>query len=188
MPSAVRAVAAAVLLAPLASRPAQGAPARPPCTGRYADTLAAMTAASRERESRASADWVHCLRATATYEHVHYRRGGKLVHEYVTKVRHGTGFAFRQRGGEWLVATSQHVIAFPEVAGDGQDLEGVPVGSRRVRVEIRVVANEADPESPGQPVLRPLVVDEPPDIAVLASREPLRTMPYRLGRSSELRV
>src|SRR5512138_3314164 len=132
MPSAARALAAAVLLVPLASRPAQGATARPPCTSRYADTLAAMTATSRERESRPSADWVYCLRATATYEHVQYRRGGKLVHEYVTKIRHGTGFALRQRGGEWLVATNQHVVSFPEVTGDGQDLEGVPPGSRRV--------------------------------------------------------
>jgi hypothetical protein len=188
MPCAARALAAAVLLAPLASRPAQGASARPPCTGRYADTLAAMTAISRERESRPSADWVYCLRATATYEHVQYRRGGKLVHEYVTKVRHGTAFAIRQRGGEWLVATNQHVVAFPEVTGDGQDLEGVPPGSRRVRIELRIVANEADPESPGQPVLRPVIVDEALDIAVLASREPLRTMPYRLGRSADLRV
>jgi hypothetical protein len=188
MPSATRALAAAVLLAPLATRPAQGASARPPCTGRYADTLAAMTTLSRERESRPSADWVYCLRATATYEHVQYRRGGKLVHEYVTKVRHGTGFGIRQRGGEWLVATNQHVVAFPEVTGDGQDLEGVPAGSRRVRIEIRIVANESDPESPTQPVLRPVIVDEPLDIAVLATREPLRTMPYRLGRSGDLRV
>lgn len=184
--AAARALAALALLAPLPSRPAPAA--RPPCTGRYADTLAAMTASSRERESRPSADWVYCLRAIATYEHVQYRRGGRLVHEYVTKVRHGTGFALRQRGGEWLVATNQHVVAFPEVTGDGQDLDGVPAGSRRVRIEIRIVANEADPESPSQPVLRPVLVDEALDMAVLASREPLRTMPYRLGRSADLRV
>ena len=179
----------AVLLVPLASRPAQGAPARTPCTGRYADTLAAMVAAARERESRPSADWVYCLRATATYEHVHYRRGGKLVHEYVTKTRHGTGFAFRQRGGEWLVATNQHVVAFPEVTGDGADLvEGVPAGSRRVRIDLRIVANESEPDSPEQVALRPVVVDEPLDLAVLASPEPLHVMPYRLGRSADLRV
>ncbi len=187
MPRAARALVAAALLAPFAPRPAQGA-SRPPCTGRYADNLSAMIPAARERESRPSADWVYCLRATATYEHVQYRRGGKLVHEYVTKTRHGTGFAFRQRNGEWLVATNQHVVAFPEVTGDGQDLEGVPAGSRRVRVDLRIVANESEPDSPEQVVLRPVVVDEPFDIAVLASRVPLRLVPYRLGRSADLRV
>jgi hypothetical protein len=187
--SSARALAAAALLFPLSSRPAPAASAaRPPCTGRYADTLSAMAAASRERESRPSADWVYCLRASATYERVQYRRGGKLVHEYVTKVRHGTGFALRQRGGEWLVATNQHVVAFPEVTGDGQDLEGVPAGARRVQVELRIVANEADPDAPSQPVLHPVVVDERLDMAVLATRQPLHTAPYRLGRSAELRV
>ena len=148
MPSAARALLVVLLVAPLASRPAQGATARPPCTGRYADTLSVMAAAARERESRPSADWVYCLRASAIYEHVTYRRGGKLVHEYHSKTRHGTGFAYRQRSGEWLVATNQHVVAFPEVTGDGQDLEGIPAGSRRVRTEVRIVANEADPSRP----------------------------------------
>jgi S1-C subfamily serine protease len=187
MPRAARALAAVLLVAPLA-RPAQGASARPPCTGRYADSLVAMSAAARERESRPSADWVHCLRATATYEHVHYRRGGKLVHDYVTKTRHGTGFVFRQRGGEWLVATNQHVVSFPEVTGDGQDLEGVPAGARRVRVDVRIVQSESDPDSPDQIALRPVVMDEALDIAVLAAREPLKVMPYRFGRSADLRV
>jgi len=191
MPGAPRALLPAFLAA-LASLPAQGAPAergRPqPCSGRYSDTLAAMTAASRERESRPGADWVYCLRATAVYEHLSYGRGGKIVHEYHTKIRHGTGFAYRQRAGEWLVATNQHVVGYPEVTGDGQDMEGVPAGSRRVRVEVRIVANESEPESPEQILLRPVLVDDPLDIAVLASREPLRVMPYRFGRSADLRV
>jgi serine protease Do len=55
-------------------------------------------------------------------------------------------------------------------------------------VEIRIVAGESDPDSPGQVVLRPLLADDPLDIAVLASREPLRLIPYRLGRSAELRI
>jgi S1-C subfamily serine protease len=191
MPRASRALLSAALAA-LVSLPAQGAPAeragRAPCPSRYADALSAMSAASRERESRPGADWVYCLRATAVYENLSYGRGGKIVHEYHSKTRHGTGFAFRKRGGEWLVATNQHVISYPEVTGDGQELEGVPSGSRRVRLEVRIVANEGDPESPEQIVLRPTLVDEPLDMAVLASREPLRLVPYRLGRSADLRV
>jgi serine protease Do len=192
MPRASRALLPAALVA-LASLPAEGkpakpAPSRPPCASRYADTLSAMNAASRDRESRPGADWVYCLRASAVYEHLSYGRGGKVVHEYHTKTRHGTGFAYRQRGAEWLVATNQHVIAFPEVTGDGQDLEGIPPGSRRIRAEVRIVASESDPESPGQIVLRPVLSDDPLDIAVLASREPLRVIPYRLGRSADLRI
>jgi serine protease Do len=188
---AARALLAPALVA-LASVPAQGAPvergSRPPCPSRYADTLAAMSAAARERESRPGADWVHCLRATAVYEHLSYGRGGKVVHEYHSKTRHGTGFAYRQRGNEWLVATNQHVVAYPEVTGDGQDVEGVPAGSRRVRVDVRIVANESEPDSPEQIALRTVVADDALDLAVLASREPLRVMPYRLGRSADLRV
>jgi S1-C subfamily serine protease len=192
MSRAARALFPAALAA-LASLPAQGAPAergegRPPCPSRYADTLAAMTPAARDRESRAAADWVHCLRATAVYEHLSYGRGGKVVHAYHSKTRHGTGFAFRKRAGEWLVATNHHVVAYPEVTGDGQELEGVPPGARRVRVEVRIVANESDPDSSDQVVLRPVLADEPLDLAVLASREPLRLVPYRLGRSADLRV
>jgi serine protease Do len=191
MPRAVRALLPAALAA-LASLPAQGAPverqARPPCPSRYADTLSAMSVTARDRESRPGADWIHCLRATAVYERISYGRGGKVVHEYHSKTRHGTGFAFRQRGAEWLVVTNQHVVGFPEVTGDGQELDGVPSGARRVRTEIRIVANEADPDSPGQIVLRPVLVDDPLDVAVLASREPLRLMPYRLGRSADLRI
>lgn len=158
------------------------------CTARYADSLAAMTATARSREARPAADYVYCLRATAVYEHVSYGRGGKLRRHYHTKVRHGTGFAYRQKGGEWLLATNQHVVAFPEVTGDGADLEGVPPGSRRVRAEVKLVANEAEPDGPDQPRLAAVVEDEALDVAVLASKRPLRIMPYRLGRSADLRV
>lgn len=182
------AAALAVLAAPEGAGAGDRLAPQPLCTGRYADTLSAMRAAARERESRAAADWVYCLRATAVYEHLSYGRGGKVVHEYHTKVRHGTGFAYRERAGEWLVATNQHVISFPEVTGYGQDLEGVPPGSRRVREEIRIVTNEAEPDAPGQVLLRPVAEDEPLDMAVLSSREPLRVLPYPLGRSSALHV
>src|SRR5512133_2281128 len=183
-----------VLLA-AASSPAESAPVtaaarrdRPPCPGRYADGLAAMSAAARALESRASAAYVYCLRATAVYEHLSYGRGGKLRRQYVTKVRHGTGFAYRRRGAEWLLATNHHVVEFPEVTGDGADLEGVPPGSRRIRQDVRIVSSEAEPDRPEQPSLTVVVEDEALDIAVLGSRTPLELAPYRFGRSADLRV
>src|SRR5512133_1770228 len=165
-----------------------GAPRAATCTARYADTLTALGAAAREREARPSADYVHCLRATAVYEHLSYGHGGKLRRQYFTKVRHGTGFVYRARGGESLVATNQHVVSFPEVTGDGAELEGVPPGSRRVRAEVRIVASEAEPEDAGQPVLSRVVEDESLDLAVLAAQGRLPALPYRVGRSRDVRV
>src|SRR5512133_1152045 len=165
-----------------------GAPRAATCTARYADTLTALGAAAREREARPSADYVHCLRATAVYEHLSYGHGGKLRRQYFTKVRHGTGFVYRARGGESLVATNQHVVSFPEVTGDGAELEGVPPGSRRVRAEVRIVVSEAEPEDAGQPVLSRVVEDESLDLAVLAAQGRLPALPYRVGRSRDVRV
>jgi serine protease Do len=181
------AVAASLIPAGLSSA-AEREGARGSCTGRYADTLAAMSAAARTRESRPSADYAYCIRSSAVYEHLSYGRGGKLRRQYHTKVRHGTGFAYRQRGPDWLLATNQHVVSFPEVTGEGVDVEGIPPGSRRVRVEVKVVANEAEPDFPDQARLAEVVEDESLDVAVLASRSPLKLMPYRIGRSADLRV
>jgi S1-C subfamily serine protease len=181
-------VLAASVLLPAGGLAAGEREGKPLCTGRYADVLAAMAAAARTREARASADYVYCLRATAVYEQVSYGRGGRIRRQYHVKVRHGTGFAYRKRGGDWLVATNQHVVAFPEVTGEDGDLEGVPAGARRVRQEVRIVANEAEPDAPDQIRLSGVVEDGTLDVAVLASRKPLNLLPYRFGRSGELRV
>jgi serine protease Do len=182
-----------LLLCAAAALPAEGAPAPARaagalCTGRYADTLAAMNAAARTREARPAAEYVYCLRAKAVYEHLSYGRGGKLRRQYHTKVRHGTGFAYRQRRGEWLLATNHHVVDFPEVTGEGADLEGVPPGSRRIREEVRIVGSEAEAEGPDQIPLQGVVQDEALDLAVLASPRPLQLIPYKLGRSKDLQV
>lgn len=177
----VAAVAAPALAA------GRGAP-KAECAGRYADTLSAMKAAARDREARPGADYVYCLRASAVYEHLSYGRGGKLRRQYYTKVRHGTGFAYRVRGEESLVATNHHVVDFPEVTGDGLDLEGVPPGSRRVREEIRIVANEAEPDAPAQLTLSPVVSDEALDVAVLSAPARLEPLPYRTGSARDLRL
>ncbi|WP_242344695.1 trypsin-like peptidase domain-containing protein [Anaeromyxobacter terrae] len=189
-------VRAARVLLPLALGVAAAAPApaadrgapRVECAGRYADTLSAMKAAAREREARPAADYVYCLRATAVYEQLSYGRGGKLRRQYYTKVRHGTGFAYRLRGDESLLATNHHVVDFPEVTGEGVELEGVPPGSRRVREEIRIVANEAEPDAPAQLALTPVVSDPALDVAVLSAPAKLRTLPYHTGSAADLRV
>jgi serine protease Do len=183
LPLALGAVAAAAP-APVAAREDP----RVECAGRYADTLSAMRAAARDREARPAADYVYCLRASAVYEHLSYGRGGKLRRQYFTKVRHGTGFAYRVRGDASLVATNHHVVDFPEVTGEGVELEGVPAGSRRVREDVRIVANEAEPDAPAQPALTSVVSDEALDVAVLSAPTRLKALPYRTGTSRDLSV
>jgi serine protease Do len=158
------------------------------CAGRYADALSVMKAQARAREARPAADWVYCLRATAVYEQLSYGKGGRLRRLYHRKVRHGTGFAYRKDTDRWLVATNLHVTEFPEVTGDGVDLEGIPPGARKIREEVRIVSSEAEPDGPDLPLLVPVVSDARRDLAVLASARPLHLLPYALGRSAELRV
>ncbi|WP_242395217.1 S1 family peptidase [Anaeromyxobacter oryzisoli] len=186
---AVRALLALLVLClPLRPTPAGDGAIAAPCPGRYADALSAMSAAAREREARPTADWVHCLRATAVYEQLSYGKGGRVRRLYHRKVRHGTGFAYRKDGERWLVVTNLHVTEFPEVTGEGASLDGVPAGSRKVREELRIVASEAEPDGPDLPLLVPVVTDARRDLAVFASARPLRVIPYAIGRSADLRV
>jgi serine protease Do len=184
---ACRALLLLVLLAPGVATARDRAP-RALCTGRYAESLSAMRAAVQAREAQARADWVYCLRATAVYEHVSYGKGGRLRRQYHRKVRHGTGFAYRRNGDAWLLATNHHVTSFPDVTGEGVELEGVPTGSRKVREEVRIVSSEAEPDGPDLPLLSGVVADTDLDVAVLASSRPLELMPYRIGRSADLTV
>lgn len=185
---ALLSIALAAAPLPPVARGAERPGARALCTGRYADALDAMNAAAHARAARPAAEYAYCLRAIAVYEQVSYGRGGKLRRQYHTKVRHGTGFAYRQRGGEWLVATNEHVISFPEVTGGGVEVEGIPAGARRIRQEVRIVSTEAEADSADQIRLAEVVRDVPLDVAVLSSRSPLRVVPYRFGRSADLRV
>ncbi len=180
-------------VAPSAARPAAPAPeAHPPspfCSGEYADFLTSMNRETRAFEaSPGGAGYTYCVRATATYEHVYYGNGGKLRRRYVRHVRHGTGFAYKARDGEWFVATNEHVAQHPLVTEAEGEVEGVPAGSRKVRESIRIVKNEADDESSSQIALTKVVADESLDVAVLKTRHPLKLMPYRIGKSSALRV
>jgi serine protease Do len=160
----------------------------PFCTGEYADFLTSMTRETRVFEASADVGYTYCIRTTATYERVFYGKGGKLRRQYVRHVRHGTGFAYKASGGEWFVATNEHVAQHPLVTEGENDVEGVPPGSRKVRETIRIVASEGDDDEASQVPLTKVLADEALDLAVLKTRHPLKVMPYRIGRSAALRV
>jgi serine protease Do len=178
----------AAALAGRASPPPSASPQAPFCAGEYADVVSSMSRATRVFESSAEADYTYCIRTIATYEHVSYAKGGKLRRNYVRHVRHGTGFAYKAKDGEWWVATNEHVAQHPEVTDAEGEVEGVPAGSRKVREIVKIVASEADDDEGAQIPLTKVVADEALDLAVLKTHHPLKLMPYRIGRSSALRV
>ncbi|HEX9290243.1 MAG TPA: serine protease [Anaeromyxobacteraceae bacterium] len=189
-----RAVFACFVLVPALGAGAKPAPPpasprepAPFCTGEYADFLTGMSRDTRVFEASADAGYTYCIRTTATYEHVYYGKGGKLRRRYVRHVRHGTGFAYKAVGGEWFVATNEHVAEHPLVT-EADDVDGVPAGSRKVRETIRIVSSEGDDDDASQVPLTKVLADEALDLAVLKTRHPLKVMPYRIGRSSALRV
>jgi len=169
---------------PAAPSPAAGAA----CTGEYGDFLSAMSASTRAFEASPRAAYTYCLRTTAVYEHVSYGRDGELKRRWVRHVRHGTGFAYQAKDGEVSLATNEHVVEHPAVTESDGQVDGVPAGARKVRETVRIVASEADEDDPARPSLEPVLADEALDVAVLKTRQPLQVMPYRLGRSSALRV
>lgn len=179
--------ATATAILPRATNPPQPQ-LSPFCGGDYADFLTSMNRETRAFEASADAGYTYCIRATATYEHVYFGNGGKLRKRYVRHVRHGTGFAYKAKDGEWFLATNEHVAQHPLVTEAEGDVEGVPPGSRKVRETIRIVKNEGDDDEATQIPLTKVMADEGLDVAVLKTRHPLKVMPYRIGRSSALRV
>lgn len=171
---------------PAAKPPAAAKPAPPPlCEGDYADALPAEKANAILEGAKET--FVFAIRNTATYEHVYYGREGKLRRAYLRSVVHGTGFGWRVMGGETQIVTNEHVASQPEVTDDDHAVEGVPVGSKKVREQLKIVRDENDDYEPGHIALQKAMSDPQADIAVLKAKKALPVMPWRVGRSASLR-
>ncbi|MFN2548466.1 MAG: serine protease [Myxococcales bacterium] len=184
----------ALLLAAGQPVKAKKPPAKPPavqsppplCNGDYADALPAEKA-NVILGGENSQPFVFAIRNTATYEHVYYGHDGKLRRAYLRSVVHGTGFAYRVLNGETQIVTNDHVAGQPDVTDEEHPVDGVPVGSKKVREQLKIVRDENDDYEPGHIPLAKVMADPQADIAVLKARKQLAVMPYRMGRSSALR-
>ena len=165
--------------------PAKAAPAPAPqprlCDGDYADVI------QNEKAEAPREPFVFAVRNTATYEHVYYGREGKLRRSYLRSVVHGTGFAFKVVNGETQLVTNEHVAEQPDVTDDDHPVDGVPMGSKKVREQLKIVRDENDDYEPGHTPLVKLLADPQADIAVLKARKVLGVLPFRVGRSGALR-
>ena len=161
-------------------------PAPPPlCEGDYADALPAEKANAILDSTKET--FVFAIRNTATYEHVYYGREGKLRRAYLRSVVHGTGFGWKVVNGETQIVTNEHVASQPEVTDEDHSVEGIPIGSKKVREQLKIVHDENDDYEPGHVALSKVLSDPQGDIAMLKAKKVLPVMPWRTGRSAVLR-
>ncbi|MFN7131439.1 MAG: trypsin-like peptidase domain-containing protein, partial [Myxococcales bacterium] len=159
-----------------------------PDEGDYADSLESLSPAAAAFERSPQAGYSYCLRVSAVYENVYYGRDGQLRRTYHRASHHGTAFAYKERDGEYFLATNSHVAALPEVTTAERPVQGVPAGSRKLRETLRLVQSEEDNDVGAQVEVARVLVDVRNDLAILKTRKPLHVMPYRFGRSAGLRV
>ena len=157
------------------------------CTGDYADALPPEIA-SRSLDEEQKAQFIFAIRSIATYEHIYYGRDGKLRKQYLRAVAHGTGFGWKVLNGETYLVTNEHVASRPDVTDEDHPVEGIPPGSKKVREQLKIVKDEGDDYEPGHIPLTKVMSDPTADIAVLKSKKLLPVLPFRVGKSNELRA
>ncbi len=156
------------------------------CPGEYADEISALSPKAREFEQR-QPPYTYCIRTAATYECPSYGADGALRRVRRKVLAHGTGFGYRQSGGETLVVTNQHVAEWPAVTDDDHKVEDVPPGCRRVADSLKIVDSERDAYERDDVPLTRAVSDPRLDVAVLRAKAKLPVLPWKIGRSAALR-
>jgi len=156
------------------------------CPGEYSDDFSALLPRAREVEQQVPA-YTFCVRNVATYECPSYGPDGNLRRRTRRVVSHGTGFAYRQQGGETLLLTNEHVAQMPAVTDEDHPVEDVPAGCKRVSDALKIVDNDGDSYERDDIPLTRVVVDPQLDIAVLKARVPLPVLPWKIGHSAGLR-
>jgi serine protease Do len=172
-------------LIPLGSPPSVKGPY---CSGPYADDFAALSAAAREAEQKPqSQSWTYAIRSSATYECVSYAADGNLRKIRKKALAHGTGFGYRQQNGETLILTNQHVAEWPPVTDEEHKIEEVPAGCKRVADSLKIVESERDTYDRDDIPLQRVVTDKAMDVAVLKAHSLLPILPWKVGRSADLK-
>ncbi|HTS81947.1 MAG TPA: serine protease [Myxococcaceae bacterium] len=158
------------------------------CSGAYADDFAALSPTAREAEQKPqSQSWVYAIRTTATYECLSYAGDGNVRRVRRKALAHGTGFGYRQQNGETFILTNQHVAEWPAVTDDDHKVEDVPPGCKRVSDGLKIVESERDSYDRDDIPLQRVVADRSMDMAVLKAHALLPILPWKVGRSADLK-
>ena len=156
------------------------------CHGDYADDFSALLPKARELEQELAA-YTFAIRTSATYECPSYGTDGNLKRKKRRVVAHGTGFSYRQENGETLLLTNEHVAEWPAVTDEEHPVEDVPPGCKRVADALKIVDNDSDSYEGDDIPLTRVVADPQLDIAVLKAKGLLPVLPWKIGRSADLK-
>jgi serine protease Do len=154
----------------------------------YADSFLHLKPQVRDYERDPANRYTYCIRSVAVYECLSYGSDGAIRRQRTRAISHGTGFAYREQGGETYLLTNQHVADWPQVTDTHHKVEDVPAGCKRVSDTLKIVDNEDDDYGGDDVPLTRVVADEALDAAVVKARAKLRLLPYRLGRAAQLQT
>ncbi len=155
--------------------------------GAYADDFSALSARTRSYDDHPESVFSYCARNTAVYECLSYAADGTIRRNRQRSVLHGTAFAYQRQGNDTLLLTNDHVAAWPSVTDSAHSVDDVPVGCKLVSQSLALVDNEHD-DYPRDDVPATVVVTDPAlDVAILRTHAPLQIMPWKIGRSADLR-
>jgi S1-C subfamily serine protease len=173
---------------PAAPPPAGSSPVSPGTyAGAYADDFSALSARTRSYDDHPDSVFSYCARNSAVYECLSYAANGTVRRNRQRSVLHGTAFAYQHQASDTLLLTNDHVAAWPSVTDSAHPVDGVPGGCKLVSQTLALVDNEHD-DYPRDDVPVTVVVTDPAlDVAILRAHAPLQTMPWKIGRSADLR-
>ena len=158
------------------------------CSGDYSDEPSALLPRVREYERDPQNQYSYCLRTSAVYECLSYGSDGNVRRSRKSAVAHGTGFAYRKNGPDTLLLTNDHVATWPSVTDDQHPVDEVPSGCKLISESVEIVDDEADDYEANDVPLQRVVSDPATDVAILKTRTALKLIPYKVGKSAQLRV
>lgn len=169
------------------------APAAPPAAApeaperdEYADSFLPLKPQVRDYERDPQNRYTYCIRSIAIYECLSYGSDGAIRRQRTRVAAHGTGFAYREQGGETFLLTNQHVAEWPSVTDAAHRVDDVAAGCKRVSDTLKIVDNENDDYGADDVPLTRVATDDSLDATVVKAKGKLRLLPYRIGRSAML--
>jgi len=156
----------------------------------YADAETRLSQKTKDFEHDKQTQYVRLIRTDATYETLYYGQDGQVQKKKTKTTAFGTGFAYMEKNGDIYFLTNAHVAQTPNITSDRAKVDRVPMGSKKIFEESKIVENESDEDTSHHIRLARVAVDPLLDAAILKTKASprLSVMPYKLGRSKDLRV